>query len=100
MSEKSNQSNVKSLSETTATIIVGRIASVLSIMMYVSYIAQINNNLQGTKGSPVQPPCAAINSVFWVVYGLMKRYRDWPIVIANVPGVVLGFITFITSFSY
>lgn len=98
MKEKSTQSKIKEqLAETKATILIGRIASVFSILMYVSYIAQISNNLQGSKGSPVQPLCAAINSVFWVAYGLMKRHRDWPIVIANVPGVILGFITFITS---
>lgn len=95
MNEKSN---IKELSETKATIMVGRIASVLSIVMYVSYVAQISNNLQGSKGSPIQPLCATINSTFWVAYGLMKCHRDWPLVVANVPGIVLGFITFITSF--
>lgn len=46
MNEKSN---IKELSETKATIMVGRIASVLSIVMYVSYVAQISNNLQGVQ---------------------------------------------------
>lgn len=98
MKERSNQSKLQQLTETKTTIIIGRVASIFSIMMYVAYIAQISNNLQGSKGSPIQPLCATINSIFWVAYGLMKRHKDWPLIIANVPGVLLGFITFITSF--
>lgn len=98
MSSKDNKEEIKQqFQETKLTIIIGRIASVLSILMYVSYIAQISNNLQGSKGSPIQPLCAAVNSTFWVIYGLLKRHRDWPIVIANIPGVILAFVTFITS---
>lgn len=33
----------------------------------------------------------------WTLYGLLKPQKDWPIVIANVPGIVLGLITFITA---
>lgn len=89
--------NKQQYQETRTTIIIGRIASIFSIMMYVSYIAQIINNLHGSKSSPVQPLCATINSCFWVIYGLIKKQRDWPIVIANIPGIILGLITFITS---
>lgn len=32
--------------------VVGRIASVLSVIMYVSYLTQIANNLGGNPGSP------------------------------------------------
>ena len=35
-----------------AVKILGRIASGLSVLMYVSYIAQISNNLAGNYGSP------------------------------------------------
>ena len=35
--------------------IVGWIATFMSIMMYVSYIPQIMNNLQGNYGNPIQP---------------------------------------------
>ena len=38
--------------------IVGRIASVLSVCMYVSYIPQIMDNLAGHPGNPVQPLAA------------------------------------------
>lgn len=44
--------------------IVGRIASVLSVCMYVSYIPQIMDNLAGHPGNPVQPLAAFFNCLF------------------------------------
>lgn len=76
---------------------ISRLATLFSILMYVSYIPQIMNNLAGTKGNPLQPLCAALNSMLWVSYGLLKSKKDWPVVIANLPGIVLGIITFITA---
>lgn len=72
-------------------------ATVAAVCMYASYVFQIQNNLAGNKGNPIQPLCAAINCTLWLVYGLFKKERDWPIVIANAPGVVLGIITCVTS---
>lgn len=76
---------------------ISRIATAFSILMYVSYIPQIMNNLDGAKSNPIQPLCAAINSFFWVAYGLTKAKKDWPVIIANLPGVALGLITFLTA---
>ena len=78
--------------------IVGVIASGLSICMYVSYIPQIQNNLAGNPGSPLQPLVAAINCTLWVAYGFLKEKRDYPVMLANAPGIILGLITFFTSF--
>lgn len=79
-------------------LIVGRIASIMSVLMYVSYLAQIMSNLQGQKGNPIQPFVAALNSTLWVLYGWINPVkRDWPIIIANIPGIFLGFIAGITS---
>ena len=78
--------------------ILAVVATFASICMYTSYIFQIQANLAGHKGTPVQPLCAAINCSLWVAYGLLKEERDWPIAIANAPGVILGIITCITSF--
>lgn len=72
-------------------------ATLASICMYVSYVFQIQNNLAGNKGSPIQPLYAAINCTLRVVYGLFKKERDWPIAIANAPGIVLEIITCVTS---
>lgn len=78
--------------------ILAVVATFAAICMYASYIFQIQANLAGHKGTPVQPLCAAINCSLWVAYGLLKEERDWPIAIANAPGVILGIITCITSF--
>lgn len=73
------------------------IATVMAILMYVSYIPQISNNLAGNKGNPIQPLVAAINCTLWVLYGVLKNPRDFPLSIANFPGVIFGLITFFTS---
>ncbi|MCI1904292.1 SemiSWEET family transporter [Enterococcus hirae] len=73
------------------------IATVMSVLMYVSYIPQIIDNLAGAKGNPIQPLVAAINCSFWVVYGLGKKPRDLPLSIANFPGIIFGLITFFTA---
>lgn len=78
--------------------IIGRIAAVMSVIMYVSYITQIGNNLAGHPGTPWQPLAAFFNCVFWAAYGFLKPKKDWPIIIANVPGVFLALATFVTSF--
>lgn len=76
---------------------IGRVASIISVLMYVSYIAQIISNLNGQKGNPIQPLIATINASLWVAYGWnAPQKRDWPIIVANAPGVVLGIITAIT----
>lgn len=76
---------------------ISRLAAMFSILMYVSYIPQILDNLAGSKGNPLQPLCAAINGVLWVSYGFLKQKKDLPVIIANSPGIVLGLIAFITS---
>ena len=78
--------------------IIGRIASALSVIMYVSYVTQIANNLAGHPGTPWQPLCAFFNCTMWTLYGALKPKKDWPIIVANLPGIILGLITFITSF--
>ncbi|MHC5250058.1 SemiSWEET family transporter [Enterococcus sp. HY326] len=73
------------------------IATAMSIMMYVSYIPQIMDNLSGSKGNPIQPLVAAINCSLWVVYGLCKKPRDIPLATANFPGIIFGIVTFLTA---
>lgn len=77
---------------------LGWLASFTAIAMYVSYIPQIHNNLEGMKGSWLQPLVAAVNCTLWVTYGLFKKpKRDWPIVFANLPGIIFGLLAFGTS---
>lgn len=78
--------------------IIGDIASVLTVIMYVSYIPQISSNLAGDPGVIWQPLAAFFNCIFWTVYGIGTKPRQWRIVIANVPGIFLAAITVITTF--
>lgn len=78
-------------------LVIGRIGSVLSVLMYVSYIPQIMNNLSGNYGNPIQPLVAAINCLIWVIYSAFGKRKDWPIFIANFPGIIFGLLTFFTS---
>ena len=76
---------------------LGWIATFMSVMMYVSYIPQIMNNLAGQKGNFIQPVVAALNCCLWCYYGFFKEERDIPIVAANIPGIILGIITALTA---
>ncbi len=80
-----------------ALLILGWVATVTAVLMYVSYIDQIHRNLIGDKGSVIQPLATAVNCSLWVAYGVFKRARDWPIVLANAPGVLLGAATLATA---
>ncbi|MDG4961187.1 SemiSWEET family transporter [Lactococcus raffinolactis] len=73
------------------------VATTMSVMMYVSYIPQIADNLAGIKGNPIQPLVAAVNCTLWVVYGLCKKQRDLALATANFPGIIFGLVTFITA---
>lgn len=76
---------------------IGWTASLMATAMYVSYIDQIRLNISGKPGSAILPVITTINCTFWVVYGLFKTKRDWPIVMCNIPGIFLGIITTITA---
>ncbi|MBF0713640.1 hypothetical protein HZY83_02960 [Gemella sp. GH3] len=77
--------------------ILGWIATTLSVLMYVAYIPQIANNLNGNKGDFIQPLVAAINCTLWVSYGLLKKNRDIPLAAANAPGIVFGIMAVLTA---
>ena len=80
------------------TRILAIVATLTAVGMYVSYISQIQNNLNGQPGSWLQPLVASVNCTLWVYYGLFKKNRDWAVALANMPGIVLGLVTFSTSF--
>ncbi|MCW3168193.1 SWEET family sugar transporter [Chryseobacterium sp. 09-1422] len=78
--------------------ILGIVATITSMAMYVSYIPQISSNLDGQKGDWLQPLVAAINCMLWVIYGVLKKpKRDLPIIIANSPGILFGLFAFFTA---
>lgn len=76
---------------------LGWVATFMSVMMYVSYVPQIMDNLSGHKGNFIQPLVAAINCSLWGYYGLFKKERDLPLDAANAPGIVFGLITALTA---
>jgi len=77
--------------------IMGWIATCTAMLMYVSYFPQIVNNIHGNKSGFLQPMVATINCILWVSYGFFQEKRDWPIVVANLPGVIFGSIAAITA---
>ncbi len=79
---------------------IGWFASIMGIMMFVSYIDQIRLNISGHPGSIILPIVTTINCTAWVLYGSLKIKRDWPIIASNVPGIVLGIITAISAVMY
>lgn len=76
---------------------LGWVATFMSVMMYVSYVPQIMDNLSGHKGNFIQPLVAAVNCSLWVYYGLFKKERDLPFFAANAPGIIFGLITALTA---
>lgn len=76
---------------------IGWIASIAAILMYFAYIDQIRLNLQGQPGSVIQPATAVINCTLWVIYGAGRTRKDWPIIMANIPGIILGIIAVLTA---
>ena len=61
--------------------VMGVIGTITAVLMYVYYIITINNYLNAAPGSQKD----------W-----MER-RDWPVAIANAPGIVFGGVTAIIA---
>ena len=74
---------------------LGWIATATSVLMFVSYLDQIQLNLSGQKGSIIQPLATVVNCGLWTTYGWLRR--DWPVAAGNFPGVILGAIAFVTA---
>ncbi len=84
-----NESAVKKL---------GWCASIMSVIMYVSYIFQIIANLQGHKGAWAQPAAATLNCLLWSIYALKSTPRQTALAFCNIPGIFLAGAAFLTSF--
>ncbi len=76
---------------------IGWFASLMAVLMFVSYIDQIRLNLDGQKGSIILPIATLINCIAWVSYALLKEQKDWPIFMCNSVGVVVAVISIITA---
>ena len=78
--------------------ILGWLGTILSVLMYVSYVPQIMGNLDGNKAFFLQPLAATINCIIWTSYGLLKEKKDYPLSAANLPGIIFGLLATITAF--
>lgn len=78
--------------------IMSKLATFVCCIMYISYIPQIMSNLSGNPVNPIQPAVATINAILWVSYGYLKTYKDWPVIIANTPGIIFGVLTLTTIY--
>ncbi|MFC6179851.1 SemiSWEET family transporter [Lactiplantibacillus daowaiensis] len=78
--------------------LLSKLATITCISMYVSYIPEIISNFSGNPVSPLQPLVAMINATLWVGYGWFKTYKDWPVIISNLPGIVFGLVTVVTVY--
>ena len=72
--------------------ILSIVATITAVCMYVAYIDQIQKTWGDATGPWLQPLVAGINCTLWVAYGLFKRERDYPVALANAPGIFLGFL--------
>ena len=78
--------------------LLSKLATFTCILMYVSYIPEIIANFSGSPVNPIQPLVAMGNATLWTCYGWLKTYKDWPIIISNMPGILFGLVTFVTVF--
>jgi uncharacterized protein with PQ loop repeat len=76
---------------------IGWAASIMAILMYLSYIDQIQMNLSGHPGSVLLPAITVINCSIWVAYGALLEKKNWPLIACNTPGIILGAISAITA---
>lgn len=92
-----NKDKVNSKKEKQLSLI-SKLATIMCVSMYVSYIPQIASNFSGEPVSPIQPFVAMLNATLWTAYGWMKAKKDWPIIISNVPGIIFGLVTVVTVY--
>ena len=80
--------------------IVGSIGAFIGVFVFITYIPQIIANLGGEKAQPWQPLTASISCLIWVIYGWTKEpKKDFILIVPNLAGVILGFLTFIIGLS-
>lgn len=86
------------MGDSKKTYVIGWMATIMAIIMYISFIDLIRLNLSGHKGSVIQPAATVMNCLLWIAYAVSKPKKDWPIIVANLPGVGLGAAAFLTAF--
>ena len=76
--------------------IIGSIASVLAIIMFLSLIEILISNVQGNSNILIQPLATSINGLFWSLYAYGRK--DWFLLVPNILALLLGAITAVSVF--
>ena len=76
---------------------IGWIASTMTLIVFLSYFDQIRLNLADKPGSILLPLATIISCTSWCSYALLKQKKEWPIFVCNAFGIIVAFITVITS---
>lgn len=61
------------------------------------YSADYEQSARNEGHTDSAPLVAAINCTLWVTYALLKKNRDYPVAMANAPGIIFGLIAAITA---
>lgn len=78
--------------------ILGSVASILSVCMFVSYVFNMIGFVQNPSPDtdfPIQTLVAFINCCAWTAYGFLLPQKNIPILVANTPGVFVTLATII-----
>lgn len=76
--------------------IIGTIASVLAIIMFISLIEVFISNIQGHSNIFIQPLATGFNGLFWSLYAYGRK--DWFLLVPNILACILGVATTISAF--
>lgn len=76
--------------------IIGSIASILAIIMFLSLIEILISNIQGDSNIFIQPLATSVNGLFWSLYAYGRK--DWFLLVPNILALTLGAITTISVF--
>lgn len=79
---------------------IGWAASLMGVIMFLTFVDQIRLNIAGQSGSLVLPLATALNCAMWILYASLKAKPDWPIVVCNALGVLMGLVTFATALGW
>ena len=81
--------------------VLGFVASALSVCMYVSYIFNMRDYITDPAAGhafPIQTVVAFVNCTVWTVYAFLLPKKQVPIIVANLPGIVVTAATVICWF--
>jgi len=76
--------------------IIGSLASLFAIIMFVSLIEILISNIEGNSHIFIQPLATTFDGLFWSLYGYGRK--DWFLLVPNLLALILGFVTTLSAF--